>query len=108
MKTKVQEFASAKVKETAVRMGELVRATRVGRNMPQADLAARARTSVQTVMRIEAGSVSTSLGAWLSVMEQLGMTRLLSEVREPVADYMLFAQKNRRARLKKPDDDLDF
>ena len=89
-------------------MGALVRAARIARNMPQAELAERARTSVQTLMRIEAGSVSTSLGAWLSVMSQLGMLRLMTEVREPVADYVLASQSNRRIRQKKPDGDLDF
>ncbi|MBK9494553.1 MAG: helix-turn-helix protein [Alphaproteobacteria bacterium ADurb.BinA280] len=108
MKIKTDEFASSEVRRTARRMAKVVRQARLARRMPQTELAARARTSPQTVMRIEAGSSAASLGAWLSVMEQLGLLKLLSDLRDSASEELLSQHKTRRARLNTPDKDMNF
>ncbi len=108
MKTKIEEFASSEVRRVARRMGKLVREARLARRMPQTELAARARTSAQTVMRIEAGSSAASLGAWLSVMEQLSLLKLLADLRDSTSEELLSRHKRRRARLNTPDKDMNF
>lgn len=108
VKTKAEDFASPGVLHAVRHLGALVRDARLARRMPQNELAVRARTSPQTVMRIEAGSPATSVGNLLSVMEQLGLLKALNELRDPVSEQLLSAHKPRRARSSTPDTDMDF
>ncbi|CAM5263729.1 hypothetical protein RLIN73S_00663 [Rhodanobacter lindaniclasticus] len=54
-----------------------------------AELAERARVSLATLKRIEGGSLSTSLGAWLAVFERVGLMSRLTELRDPVSEALL-------------------
>lgn len=108
MKTRIEEFTSPEVGRVARHLGKLVREARLARRMPQTELAVRARTSPQTVMRIEAGSPAASMGAWLSLMEQLGLLKQMADLRDLKSEQLLSQRKARRARLNAPDKDMDF
>jgi ribosome-binding protein aMBF1 (putative translation factor) len=108
MKTRAEEFASPEVLRTVGHLGSLVRDARLARGMPQSELAARARISAQTIMRIEAGSPATSVGNLLSAMEQLGLLTLLTELRDRSSEHLLSAHKPRRARPSPAEPDMDF
>ena len=53
------------------RLGQLLKGIRLARRLSQADLAARLRTSVATLQRLETGSPGTSLGTFLAVLWML-------------------------------------
>lgn len=108
MKTKIAPTLSSPAARTATHLGKLVRRARLARGMAQSDLAARARISAQTVMRIEAGGAAASLGAWLSVLEQLGLLKLLSQLRDSATEELMAQQARQRARTPTLRDDMDF
>jgi ribosome-binding protein aMBF1 (putative translation factor) len=107
MKTNAEQSASREVRRVARHLGKLVHQARLARRMPQAELAVRARSSEQTVRRLESGSTTSSLGAWLSAMEQLGLLPLLGELKDHTSEQLLVEHRARRARLNTPED-LDF
>lgn len=107
MKTNAEEFASREVRRVAKLLGKLVREARLARRMPQTELAVRARSSEQTVRRIESGSTASSLGVWLSTMEQLGLLPLLANLKDVASEQLLVEQRARRGRSSTPED-LDF
>lgn len=107
MRPVVAEFTTPDTQRAARHLGRLVREARLARRMPQTELAARAKTSKLTVLRIEKGAVETALGTWLSVMEQLGLLRHVLAIADPVSTELADQQRPRRARRStKPD--LDF
>lgn len=107
MRPVAHEFASPEVLRTARHLAKLVREARLARRMPQAELALRARTSVATLHRIERGAVETSLGTWLSVMEHLGLIKLVADLQDPTSAALVEQHKARRARRPlRPD--MDF
>jgi len=75
--------------------------------MPQTELAARARTSKPTLIRIEKGGVESSLGVWLSVMEQLGLLKLITGLEDETSMALAEQHRTRRAR-RNAKSDLDF
>lgn len=107
MRPVAQEFASAEVSRTARHLAKLVHQARLARRMPQAELALRARTSVATLHRIEHGAVETSLGTWLSVMEQVGLLKPVAELQDPTSAALVEQHKARRAR-RPTRTDMDF
>lgn len=107
MRPVAADFASPDTRRAAQHLGRLVREARLARRMPQAELAARARTSKLTVIRIEKGAVETALGTWLSVLEQLGLLGQVLKIEDRISPELARAGAARRARPKaKPD--LDF
>jgi transcriptional regulator with XRE-family HTH domain len=76
VKRQEQQFASPAAQETARHLARLVRQGRLARRWTQAEMAERARVSVRTLKRIEQGAPSASLGAWLAVVERLGLRPL--------------------------------
>jgi len=75
--------------------------------MPQAELAVRAKTSKQTIIRIEKGAVETALGTWLRVLEQLGLLNLVMALSDP--NSIVLAEQGRRRRARPSAKvDLDF
>lgn len=107
MRPVTADFATPETRRAARHLGRLVREARLARRMPQTELAARARTSPATVIRIEKGSVETALGTWLSVMEQIGLLKQVQALADPVSEVMLAEHKARRAR-RNATPDLDF
>jgi transcriptional regulator with XRE-family HTH domain len=86
----------------------LVKQARLARAWSQAELAERARISPPTMHRIERGAVETSLGAWLAVMERVGLISKLAELSDPVSDALMADTRAKRPRRKSAPDDLDF
>jgi transcriptional regulator with XRE-family HTH domain len=102
------EFASPASLKTARHLAALVKQARLARAWSQAELAERARISPPTMHRIERGAVETSLGAWLAVMERVGLISKLAELSDPVSDALMADTRAKRPRRKSAPDDLDF
>jgi len=108
MQRSESDFASPGTFKVGQHLGGLVRQARLARNWTRQELAERSRVSLATVARIEKGSLSASLGAWLSVLELLGLLPLLSGLRDPSSEALLDATRAKRARRKQSNKDLDF
>lgn len=108
MKRQESGFASPPAKATGHHLGALVRQARIARNWTLVELAERARVSLATLKRIEGGSVSTSFGAWLAVLERVGLMSHLAELRDPASEALFNQTRAKRARSKPPETDLDF
>jgi DNA-binding XRE family transcriptional regulator len=107
MRPAAADFSSPETRRAAQHLGRLVKEARLARRMPQTELAARARTSKLTVIRIEKGAVETALGTWLSVMEQLGLLGQVLQFEDRISPELARSHAARRARpSSKPD--LDF
>jgi DNA-binding XRE family transcriptional regulator len=107
MRPAVADFATPETRRAARHLGRLVKEARLARRMPQTELAARAKTSKLTIIRIEKGAVETALGTWLSVMEQVGLLRQVLKIEDKVSPELAKSRVARRARPpSKPD--LDF
>ncbi len=107
MRIMTGEYATPETIRSARHLGSLVREARLARRMPQTELAARAKTSPATVIRIEKGSVETALGTWLLVMQQLGLLKQLNAITDPTSAALIEQHKMRRAR-RNSEPDLDF
>ena len=89
-------FASPLSATVAVQLGAAVRASRLGRNLTQADFAERARMSVATLQRVERGDPAVSFTSWLSALEAGSLLVALQNAAE------LAAQSNARVRVVQP------
>ena len=102
-------FATPAVTRQAKLLGQRMRQARQARLWSQVELAERARTSADTIKRLEQGSVAVSLGAWLGVLERLGLLAQLDAVQDPAANALLLDALPKRVRKRKlPHDALDF
>jgi transcriptional regulator with XRE-family HTH domain len=102
-------FATPAVTRQAKLLGRRVRQARQARLWSQVELAERARTSTDTIKRLEQGSVAVSFGAWLGVLERLGLLAQLDAVQDPAANALLLDALPKRVRKRKlPPDALDF
>lgn len=108
MKRQESAFASPPAEATGRHLGALVRQARIARRWTMAELAERARVSLATLKRIEGGSLSTSLGAWLAVLERVGLMSRLAELRDPASEALLNATRAKRPRGRPAGSDLDF
>jgi DNA-binding XRE family transcriptional regulator len=107
MRPPAADFTTPETRRAVRHLARLVREARLARRMPQTELAARARTSKLTVIRIEKGAVETALGTWLSVMEQVGLLGQILKIEDKISPELTKAHVGRRARLDKKND-LDF
>jgi hypothetical protein len=64
------------------------------------DCAERARTSRNTLIRIELGDVAVRIGSWLSVMEVCNLLHLLFAASNPDADPLGRTERQREARKR--------
>ncbi len=102
-------FATPAVTFQAKRLGLRVRQARLARLWSQVELAERGRTSADTIKRLEQGSVAVSLGAWLGVLERLGLLAQLDAVQDQAAAALLQHAMPKRVRKRKlPPETLDF
>lgn len=108
MKRQESEFANPAAEATAGHLGALVRQARIARRWTMAELSERARVSLATLKRIEGGSLSTSLGGWLAVLERVGLMSRLTELRDPASEALLNETRAKRARGRSNKSDLDF
>lgn len=101
-------FATPAIKATATRLGQRLREARLARGWTVRALAERSRVGTATLTRMEAGSVGTSLGAWLAVLEQVGLLEKFGDFDDPVSRALLDATRAKRGRRSDAHDDLDF
>ena len=108
MKRQESEFASPAVGATGRHLGALVRQARLARQWTQAELAERSRVSMATLKRIEGGALSTSLGAWLAVLERVGLMSRLADLGDSTSEALLNETRAKRSRRSPVKADLDF
>jgi transcriptional regulator with XRE-family HTH domain len=87
--------------EVAHHLGGLVRQARLAHYTTVERLASDARVSIATVKRIEAGSGSVSLKAWLAVFESTCLLQRLAAVQDPIAESVLAGTGARRGGRKR-------
>jgi len=107
MRRNEADFANPPALSTARHLAHLVRQARLARGWSQAGLAERARISAPTMNRIEQGSVGASLGAWLAVLERLGLLHKLDQLQDPASAAVVDATKAKRP-IRQDAADLDF
>jgi transcriptional regulator with XRE-family HTH domain len=81
-----EETAPAKVVAAARRLGKNIRTARTRRRLRQADLATRAGITIQTLRRVERGSLGTGLGAYIAALWAMGLDGPLAALADPAAD----------------------
>lgn len=108
MKRRESEFSNPSAEAAGHHLAALVRQARLARQWTLAELAERARVSPATLKRMEGGALSTSLGAWLAVLERVGLLPLLMGLRDPASEALLNETRAKRPRRKSAGSDLDF
>ena len=108
MKTDATTNATRRALLTGKSLGRAVKSARLARNLPQDDLAERARVSRRTLQRIEAGEVAVALGAVLNVLEVLGLLGQLDAVEADASRVALESNPRKRAVGSDASKDLDF
>lgn len=108
MRRSESSFATPAAVKTAAHLGQLVRQARLARRWTQAELAERARVSLPTLQRLEGGSVSSALGAWLATFEALSLLPLLARLQDPASEAAMDQTRSQRARRPSRSSDLDF
>lgn len=108
MRRQESHFASPEALKTARHLASLVKQARLARGWSQAELAERARLSAPTMHRLEQGAVSTSLGTWLAVFQQLGLLGRLDALEDPASAALLDATRAQRPRRSSTAAELDF
>lgn len=81
-----EDAAPAKVVAAADRLGAHIRTARKRRRLRQQDLATRAGITVQTLRRVESGSLGTGLGAYIAALWALGLEDQLTRLANPATD----------------------
>jgi transcriptional regulator with XRE-family HTH domain len=81
-----RETAPGKVTEVARRLGFHIRTARQRRRLRQVELARRAGITVQTLRRVENGSLGTGIGAYLAALWAMGLDSALADVASPESD----------------------
>ena len=105
------DLAPGKVVEAANRLGFHIRTARKRRRLRQAELARRAGITVQTLRRVESGSLGTGIGAYLAALWAMGLDSAIGALASPDTDVegktLEAARRGKRVRPKKRLDD-DF
>lgn len=89
-------MGSPKSKAAITRLGSDLRAARLRRRMPAADLATRAGVSVRTITRLERGDPGVALGTLADGLVALGLIKRLGalvDIRSDVLGLALAAQQ---------------
>ncbi len=81
-----RDNAPAAVVEVVRALGENIATARTRRRLRQSDLAMRAGISKNTLMRVEAGEPTTSIGVYAAVLWALGLHAGLAEIASPETD----------------------
>jgi len=105
------ESTPAAVTEAVSQLGANINTARLRRRLTQDDLAKKAGISKETMSRVEAGRVTTSIAAYAAALWALGLHRDLADVGSPESDeegtLLAAAGLGRRARpLRTLDDDF--
>ncbi len=74
------------VRRTLRQLGADIRAARARRRLPMAVVAERALTTRPTLMKVERGDPTVSIGTWATVLFVLGLLDRLATVAGPAGD----------------------
>lgn len=101
----------AEISALAKGLGERIRVARIRRKLRQQDLQARTGLSRSTIQAIERGEVTTSLGAYLQVLWNLGLAKEVELIADPGLDrdglaLALDSEKKRVFIPRKANDDF--
>ena len=95
----------AAVVEALRRLGTNITTARLRRRMTLEDLAAKAGISRETASRVEAGRITTSIGAYAAALWVLGLHEALADLGDPNSDVegatLAAARLGQRARPEK-------
>lgn len=98
-------MSSPKSKSALAQLGQDMRAARLRRRMPAADLAGRAGVSLSTIVRLEKGDPGVAVGTLADVLVALGLIKRLGDLVDIRNDELGLAltaeQAPRRARAAK-------
>jgi len=108
MKMSATHSLSPRGFSAAQAFGRKLRAARQARGFTQPDLAARARISLSTLVRMEAGDSGTAVGMWINAFEVLGLLGLFTDSNDPLTESVALANLDRPIRKRKPSRNLDF
>ena len=81
-----ENTAPAKVVAAAKRLGTNIRTARKRRRIRQEDLATQVGMTVQTLRRVESGSLGTGLGAYIAALWALGLEDQVAHLADPATD----------------------
>ena len=81
-----EEAAPAKVVAAASRLGKNIRTARKRRRLRQKDLATQAGINVQTLRRVEGGSLGTGIGAYIAALWAMGLEGQIAQLADPATD----------------------
>lgn len=97
---------SVAVRRALRKLGQDIRDARRRRGLPASVVAERAFTSRPTLLRIERGDVSVSIGIYAAVLHALGLLDSLGALADPVRDRVGMALADerlpQRIRLRRP------
>ena len=100
-----EESAPAAVVDVVREVGANITTARLRRRMTLEALAAKAGIAKETAARVEAGRVTTAIGAYTAVLWALGLHHRLGDVGAPEADHegatLAAARLGQRARPAK-------
>ena len=101
---------TTQVERQVISLGSRIRQTRIRRKLRQQDLAEAARCSRSTIQAIEAGELTCSIGAVVTVLWVLGISRELDLIADPAIDQsgsLEYSAAERRVRpLKRLNNDF--
>ena len=95
-------MGSPKSKSALTQLGRDLRAARLRRRMPAADLAVRAGTSLSTIVRLEKGDPGVGVGTFADVLVALGLIQRLGELVDIRNDELGLALTSERAPRRAP------
>ncbi len=99
------EVAPGKVVEAARRLGSNIRTARKRRRLRQSELARRAGITVQTLRRVESGSLGSGIGAYLAALWAMGLESDIGALASPDTDVVgktfEASRRGKRVRLEK-------
>ena len=81
-----KEAAPAKVAAAARRLGLNIKTARKRRRLRQVELARKAGITVQTLRRVENGSLGTGIGAYIATLWAMGLDSALADLASPESD----------------------
>ena len=81
-----KEAAPAKVAAAARRLGLNIKTARKRRRLRQVELARKAGITVQTLRRVENGSLGTGIGAYIAALWAMGLDSALADLASPESD----------------------
>ena len=91
---------SPAVKRELRTLGACIKRARLLRRLPMELVAERARTSRATLYRIERGDPNVRIGAYMLVLQALGLLKGFGDIEDALGDLLIVEQLPKRARSR--------